>query len=45
MLIAQLAGSVEYTDYISAERLESLNKCPRYDSKQSVIEAPVMLEV
>ena len=37
MVEAQLAGAIEYTDYISAE-------CPRYDIKQSDGEVPVMLE-
>ena len=38
-LFAQSAGSVEYIDCISAEG------CPEYDTKQSDVEAPVMLEL
>ena len=30
--VAQLAGAVEYTNCISAQRYDSLNKCPRYGS-------------
>ena len=37
-LIAQLAGAVEYTDHFSVG-------CPRYDTKQSNGEVPVMLEL
>ena len=40
----QSAGTVEYTDCISAERYDSLNECPRYDIKQSDVEAPVMMQ-
>ena len=32
---AQSAEAAEYTDCISAERHDSLNECPRYDTKQS----------
>ena len=39
--IAQLAGSVEYTDCASAVRPH--NECPVYDTKQSDGEVPVML--
>ena len=35
----------EYTDYIFAEGYDSLNKCPAYDTKQSDVEAPLMLEL
>ena len=43
---AQSAGAAEYTDYISAERLDpSTNECPGYDTKQSDCEVPVMLEL
>ena len=41
----QLAGAVEYTDCISAEGWDSLNKCPGYDITYSDGEAPVMLEL
>ena len=44
--ITQSAGTVEYTDCISAEGLDSPhNKCPGYDTKQSDGEVPVMLEL
>ena len=33
--LAQSAGTAEYTDCISAERLYSPNECPVYDTKQS----------
>ena len=39
------AGSVKYTDRASAERLDSPNECPKYDTKQSNGEASVMLEL
>ena len=39
--MSQLAGAVEYTDCISAERYEY----PGYDIKKSDGEAPVMLEL
>ena len=44
-LLAQLAGTVEYTVYFSAEGKTSSNKCPAYDTKQSDGEVPVMLEL
>ena len=37
------AGTVEYTDCISAEDKDSPIECPGYDTKQSDGEAPVML--
>ena len=43
--IPQSAGAVEYTNYIFAEGLDSPNKCPGYDTKQSDGEAPVMQEL
>ena len=43
--LAQSAGAIEYTECISAEILDSLNKCPGYDTKQSDGEAPGMLEL
>ena len=40
------AGTVEYIDSISAERLYPLpNECPTYNTKQSDGEAPVTLEM
>ena len=33
------AGAVEYTDRISAESQDALHECPRYDTKQSSVEA------
>ena len=42
--IAQSAGDVEYTNFISAE-VYPANECPRYDTKQSDGEVPVMLEL
>ena len=40
---AQSAGDVEYTDYFSAKGVRSsANECPRYDTKQSEGEVPVM---
>ena len=44
-MMGQLAGAVEYTDYISAEEQNSPNECPGYDTKQSDGGAPVMLEL
>ena len=41
----QSAGAAEYTDCISAERLNFSNECPGYNTKQSDEEAPVMLEL
>ena len=43
--IAQSAGAVEYTNYISAEGYTPPHECPRYDAKQSDGEAPVILEL
>ena len=43
--LVQLAGAAEYTDCTSAEGKDSTNECPRYDTKQSDGEAPVMLEL
>ena len=40
MDLAPSAGAAEYTDCISTD---SLNECPRYDTKQPDCEAPVML--
>ena len=39
------AGTVEYTDCFSAETPPTLNKCSGYDTKQSVGEVPVVLEL
>ena len=41
--IAQFAGAVECTDCSSAEGYDLPNECPRYDTKQSDGEVPVML--
>ena len=38
--MAQSTGTAEYTNCISVDI-----KCPRYDTKQSDVEAPVMLEL
>ena len=44
--VAQSAGAVEYTDYISAEGLDPYpNECPGYDTKQSDGEVPLRLEL
>ena len=43
--MAQLAGAVEYSDWISAEGQNSSNVCLGYDTKQSDGDAPVMLEL
>ena len=43
--MAQSTGAVEYTDCISTEGEDSPNECPRYYTKQSDGEAPVMLEL
>ena len=37
--------AVEYTDYFSAEELDTPNKCPGYDAKQTDANVPVMLEL
>ena len=42
-LLSQSVTTVEYTDCTSAEGLDSPNKCPGYDTKQSDGEVPVML--
>ena len=44
-MLAQSAGSSEYTDCISTERKNSPNECPEYDTKQYDGDAPVMLEL
>ena len=41
---AQLVGTVEYTDCISAEEQDYPNELPGYDTKQSDGEASVILE-
>ena len=43
--MAQSAGSVEYTDYISAEGEDYPNECPGYQTKQSDDEFPLMLKL
>ena len=43
--LAQSAGAVEYTNCFSAEGKSTSNECPRYDTKQSDGEVPVMLEL
>ena len=43
--MAQSAGSVDYTDCISAVGKDSSNECPSYDTKQSDGEAPVILKL
>ena len=43
--MAQSVGTVEYTDCISAEMLDSPNECLGYDTKQSDGKVPVMLEL
>ena len=43
-MFAQSDGAVEYTDFFSAEGLDSPNKCPWYDNKQSDCGLTVMLE-
>ena len=47
LVLAQSAGAVEYTDFISTEgvRPPPLNKYPGYDTKQSDGEVSVMLEL
>ena len=40
--LALWAGAIEYTDCFSAEGLDSSNECPRYDTKQSNGEVPVL---
>ena len=41
---AQFTGTVQYTNWISAEGYDFPNECPGYDIKRSDGEAPVMLE-
>ena len=43
--LAQLVVAAEYTDCISAEESDFPNECPRYDTKQSNSETPVILEL
>ena len=43
--MAKSAGTVEYIDCIAAEGQDFPNECPRYDTKQSDSEVPVMLEL
>ena len=46
IIIAQLAGAIEYTDCISAKGVRPPpNECPGYDTKQSDGEVPVILEL
>ena len=45
LCIALSAGAVQYTDSTFADRLDVLNECPRYDTKQSDDEVPVLLEL
>ena len=41
-----MAGALECTNCLSAKRVSpSPNKCPRYNTKQSDGEAPIMLEL
>ena len=44
IVIAQLAGALEYTGYISAKSTSS-NEYPGFDTKWSDREAPVILEL
>ena len=44
-LFAQLAESVEYTDYFSRGVRPPLNECPRYDTKQADGKDPVMQDL
>ena len=44
-MAALSAGAVEYTDWISVERLDYHNECPEYDTKQSDRGDSVMLEL
>ena len=43
--MAQLAGAAEYTDCITSELKDFPNEFPGYDTKQSVGEAPLTLEL
>ena len=42
ILLAQSAGSVEDTNCMSAEGLDSPNECPGYDIKPSDCDAPIL---
>ena len=44
MYIAQSAGAVQYTIHLG-RGLRSPNDCPGYDTKQSAVEVPVMLQL
>ena len=44
-IFAQSDGAAEYTNCISAEGEDSPKECSRYVTKQSDVEAPVMLEI
>ena len=44
-MVAQSAGSVEYTDCTSAKGLRPQNEYPRFDTKLSDDEAAVILEL
>ena len=43
--VALWVGPVEYTDCIAAEEQHSSNENPGYDTKQSDVEAPVILKL
>ena len=45
MTLAESAGAAEYTDCVNAERQDSPNECPAYDTKQFDGKDPVMLEL
>ena len=45
MALLAMAVAVAYTEYISAEVLDSSNECPGYGTKQSDGEALVMIEL
>ena len=40
-----MAGAIELTNCTSAEEWDPYNECPRYDTKQSDGEVPVILEL
>ena len=40
--LAQLTGAVQYTNCISAERYDTPNEYPGYDTKRSDSESPVL---
>ena len=44
-IIAHSAGAVEFTDYLSAGGYLRPKECPRYDTKLSDSEVPIMLEL